>query len=236
MVLGSIIAAGSSLLGGILQNNSAKAQAQNQMDFQREMSDTAHQREVKDLEAAGLNPILSARGSGASTPSGASAPVENVLKDVVSSAQAYRRQNAELENIEQTNDLIKAQQYQAQTQGVLNDTNAAKANTETLALMADRIPLDWLRKYETILNKGKFDAADSLAKLGLPSEAFGAASAAAPVLGKMFGAGAAGYVGGKAFQAAKNVQYNKNLGMLKNSAKSLPASSFKGALLPPPSK
>lgn len=42
-------------------------------EWQERLSNSAHQREVKDLIAAGLNPILSAHNSGATTPSGASA-------------------------------------------------------------------------------------------------------------------------------------------------------------------
>lgn len=69
----------------ILQNVTAQnnqwsaAQAQKQMDFQKEMSNTAHQREVADLKAAGLNPVLSARLGGASTPTGAMGSTDTSL-------------------------------------------------------------------------------------------------------------------------------------------------------------
>ena len=59
------------IAGTFLSNQQSAQQAQRQMDFQREMSNTAHQREVEDLRKAGLNPILSALGQGASTPAGA---------------------------------------------------------------------------------------------------------------------------------------------------------------------
>lgn len=65
--------------------------------FQRDMANTAHQREVKDLVKAGLNPVLSARLGGASTPPTSAAQITSPMQGAKSGADIVAaRQNADL--------------------------------------------------------------------------------------------------------------------------------------------
>ena len=78
--------AGANLLGAHMRNKEARSASARQMAFQKEMSDTAYQRAMKDMRKAGLNPILAGKLGGASTPTGSTYNPTNIGSDAVSGA------------------------------------------------------------------------------------------------------------------------------------------------------
>lgn len=91
--------------------------------FQRNMSNTAHRREMADLKAAGLNPLLTGKYGGSSTPSGGQAAPAKAIEGAVSSAVQYQ-------GVKNQSKLIDAQTQTAITQANLNNANSAKAVAE----------------------------------------------------------------------------------------------------------
>lgn len=75
-------------VGSLISSGLNMWSAKQNRDWQEKMSNTAHQREVKDLRKAGLNPILSATRGGASTPSGNVATVGNPFEGVADAASS----------------------------------------------------------------------------------------------------------------------------------------------------
>lgn len=129
-------------------NQLTEALQYRQQLFQSEMSNTAHQRAVEDLEKAGLNPLLALK-SGASTPggsagSGVATQVQNSATAALSSAAQVQRlkletqkQREEVSNLKEQNRNIRA--------------NTRKATTEERVLRKEIPKSDMINKiYDTI--------------------------------------------------------------------------------------
>lgn len=126
--------AAASLIGGRDARRATERSTAKQMAFQERMSSTAHQREVQDLRAAGLNPILSAN-RGASSPGGASFTAEDVVTPAINTGLAARRAQAELK-------LMEEQRWKTRSEQELNSALKYNAREQGFKLQSEKAAVD----------------------------------------------------------------------------------------------
>lgn len=143
---------GGSLLGGLFGSSGQKSAnetniklGREQMQFQERMSNTAYQRAVNDMRAAGLNPMLAYSQGGASAPVGSMPRVENAASagvasaaggaSLVSSLTQAMKTAAETDQVKAATELMQRQmqtseQYAALSAAELRERRARGLSTE----------------------------------------------------------------------------------------------------------
>jgi len=129
---GGIIGGVASAFGQNSANSAARNERRQSQAYNTQMSNTAYQRGVQDLEKAGLNRVLAAGGSAASAPTSSAAPQGNVMEGANQAFSATAQAIMAKEKLGSEISLTKAQAKAAKA-----TAKGIKADNEKKEVMGD---------------------------------------------------------------------------------------------------
>lgn len=125
-----LVQGGISLLGGALKNRQAADAAASANAFSADQFATRYQTTVKDLEAAGLSPMLAYSQGGGSPPSGVAANISDLSSGFSSAYQTAKVNQAQVPNIEADTGLKGQSAALSAAQAKVADETAKKVQRE----------------------------------------------------------------------------------------------------------
>ena len=140
----SLLDAGFQLVGNWLNNEAAEDRQNAAQGWSAEQYAKRYQTQVKDLEAAGLNPMLAYAQSPGASPTGQAAPTTSLASGVMSAYRQAEMNSAQVANIEAdtSNKNASADLIAGQAAFAWASADKALAETEFVKRQADKVVQD----------------------------------------------------------------------------------------------
>lgn len=145
---------GAQIGGGFDTNSAAQAAASSAQDFSAGQYANRYQTTVKDMQAAGLNPMLAYSQGAGTAPQGVSYQPQNPFGNLASSYQAAAKTPSEINLNTTTAALTEVQAKQAEktVDKIVQETSNLQTDQQRLKVVIDNLLLEGQNLYKTNLN------------------------------------------------------------------------------------